>query len=182
MLSAKLKWFSFLFGGCSIHILATAVFFYFLPETTVFKTILFFACFLISWVVITVIIAAIFSKDKFIFLTAPIYLFKKRKWVYHNKLGWFLIFIDKKNIDIIKVSPLYFSEKTTVQNTGKIKEMAKMMKIRLDDVYKNFLVEKAEKDAEKIRLDDIKNWDGLLIDDDERRDLRIDNILKNKNS
>jgi hypothetical protein len=176
----KLKWFSFLSLGVLTHILVITIFYLLFPQTGIFKGILIVSGFIVGWSILTLIISGMLSRDYYIFLSAPLYIFKKRKWVYHNKLGWFLIFINPKNIDIFKVNIFYLTEKSTIQNTGKVKEMAKIMKVRLDDVYKNFLIEQAERDAEKMRMDAIKNWDGLLIDDDERRDLRIDNILKNK--
>ena len=179
---SRLKWFSFLGIGFLTHILAITLFCFLFPPTSIFRGIFIITGFIVGWSIFTLIITAMLSKDFNIFLAAPVYIFRRRKWVYHNKLGWFLIFISPKSIDVVKVHLFYFSEKTSIQNTGKIKEMAKTMKVRLDDVYRNHLVEIAEKDDEKMRMDSLKEWDGLLIDDDERRDLRIDNILKNKNS
>ena len=182
MWSSRLKWFSFLGIGFLTHILAITLFCFLFPPTSILRGIFIITGFIVAWSIFSLIITAMLSKDFNIFLSAPILVFRKRKWVYHNKLGWFLIFISPKSIDVVKVHIFYFSEKASIQNTGKVKEMAKTMKIRLDDVYKSVLIDQAEKDADKMRMDAIKNWDGLLIDDDERRDLRIDNILKNKNS
>lgn len=175
MLKFRLKWITFILSGMILHI----SFLYFLIWISLpfsLKSFLILLGVLFIWSVLSALLFNINSSTNI--LWSPFGIFKKRKIIYHNKLGHFLIFITPREIDVIEIRWFLIKEIITIKNTGKLKEMIKEMKEKLDDVYKNRLDYLQHMESDKKNIKVIKDWDGLLIDTDERRDNKIDNILK----
>lgn len=88
------------------------------------------------------------------------------------------MFIDEQKIDILKVNWFTLVETISIRNSGSLKLIVKELKEKLDESFKTHLVHLQQLKEQKDNIKIVKDWDGLLIDDDERRDQRLDKILK----
>lgn len=175
MFKARLKWTCFLTTGLLLHLsLFTLV--AFIASSLSFKSIIISLGILLSWLIITGLFSSVNSSYNI--LWSPIALFKRRKFIFHNKLGYFLIFISDDSIDVIDIKFFSLKEKISIKNIGNLKEMVKEMKDKLDEAFKTHLINLEYLDAKRKNIKTIKDWDGLLIDVDERRDSKIEKILK----
>jgi len=175
MFKVRFKWICFLITGLLLH-LSFFILTAFIGSNLSFKSIMISLGMLFSWL----IILGLFSNVSYSYniLWSPIAVFKKRKFIFHNKLGYFLIFISDNSIDVIDVKYLYLKEKISIKNTGNLKEMVKEMKEKLDEAFKTHLINLQFLEEKRKNIKVIKEWDGLLIDADERRDNKIEKILK----
>ena len=175
MFKVRFKWICFLITGLFLH-LSFFILTAFIGSNLSFKSIMISLGMLFSWL----IILGLFSNVSYSYniLWSPIAVFKKRKFIFHNKLGYFLIFISDNSIDVIDVKYLYLKEKISIKNTGNLKEMVKEMKEKLDEAFKTHLINLQFLEEKRKNIKVIKEWDGLLIDADERRDNKIEKILK----
>ncbi len=175
MFKVRFKWICFLITGLFLH-LSFFILTAFIGSNLSFKSIMISLGMLFSWL----IILGLFSNvsHSYNILWSPIAVFKKRKFIFHNKLGYFLIFISDNSIDVIDVKYLYLKEKISIKNTGNLKEMVKEMKEKLDEAFKTHLINLQFLEEKRKNIKVIKEWDGLLIDADERRDNKIEKILK----
>jgi len=88
------------------------------------------------------------------------------------------MFIDEQKIDILKVNWFTLVETISIRNSGSLKLIVKELKEKLDESFKTYLKSCQQLKEQKDNIKIVKDWDGLLIDDDERRDQRLDKILK----
>lgn len=88
------------------------------------------------------------------------------------------MFIDEQKIDILKVNWFTLVETISIRNSGSLKLIVKELKEKLDESFKTYLIHLQQLKEQKDNIKIVKDWDGLLIDDDERRDQRLDKILK----
>jgi len=79
---------------------------------------------------------------------------------------------------VIDIKFFSLKEKISIKNIGNLKEMVKEMKDKLDEAFKTHLINLEYLDEKRKNIKTIKDWDGLLIDVDERRDSKIEKILK----
>jgi hypothetical protein len=175
MFLARLKWINYLLTGLILHtfILLLCVW---LAIPFSFKSLVISISCLLVWFIISAFLFNVNSSTNF--LWSPFAIFTKRKFIYHNKLGYFLIFVSSKEIDIMEVKWFSIKEMISIKNTGNLKDMVKEMKEKLDEAYKTHLIHLKHIEVAKENIKVIKDWDGLLIDTDERRDNKIDKILK----
>lgn len=175
MFKARLKWTCFLITGLLLHLsLFTLV--AFIASSLSFKSIIISLGIILCWLIINGLFSRVNSSYNI--LWSPIALFKRRKFIFHNKLGYFLIFISDDSIDVIDIKFFSLKEKISIKNIGNLKEMVKEMKDKLDDAFKTHLINLEYLDEKRKNIKTIKDWDGLLIDVDERRDSKIEKILK----
>jgi hypothetical protein len=111
-------------------------------------------------------------------------LFKyKSKYVYHDKLGYFIMEFNGEKISVYRQSILYKKELFCLEindldsNSINFTELvADKIKAKLDEVYKKKVEEIKVIEKIKNKSDLIDKWDGYL-DTQSRRDDKIDNIL-----
>lgn len=115
------------------------------------------------------------------FVISPYFLFvnRKYKWVYHVELGHYMLSIVDDELKLYQVNPFYFKCIHTIQNSGDVDHISRVIKSKLDDIYKDKLrIIKRENDKKK-NADNILQWDGYL-DKQGRRDGKIKEILGDK--
>jgi len=178
MLKSRLKWITFLICGIVFYCLLIWLFISIFLTLTITQSLLTIGGILVLWIIIWLIISNTIESNTF--LISPFLIFTKRKWIWHNKLGYFLIFIRENKLEVNQVNWFSITEKFTLDNSDNLKNTISQLKDRLDDSYKNYLSYMNHINEEKEKLKSFENWDGLLIDEDERRDMRIENILKKK--
>lgn len=173
---SKFKWIFFLISGFITHLSILTLYIFCLYNYNSFKGIVLSTSLFFVWVLFSILLSSI--SDKFNILWFPFAIFKRRKWIYHNKLGYFLMFIDEQKIDILKVNWFTLVETISIRNSGSLKLIVKELKEKLDESFKTYLIHLQQLKEQKDNIKIVKDWDGLLIDDDERRDQRLDKILK----
>lgn len=118
----------------------------------------------ISAFIIFAIFVSFSGRYKRPFVISPYFLFvnRKYKWVYHVELGHYMLSIVDDELKLYQVNPFYFKCIHTIQNSGDVDHISRIIKSKLDDIYKDKLrIIKRENDKKK-NADNILQWDGVF--------------------
>lgn len=131
-------------------------------------------------IIILGLISLIFKKDVepffMSFFLIDLLSSDKSKWICHSNLGYFLISISDKEIDIYKQHYLYTTHIGRIDNTGNSKIIPEIKQL-LDKYYSSKLKKIEEKQEKLKKLNTLDTWDGHF-DTVTRRDEKIKSILK----
>lgn len=165
----------------SLFSLIIYAFFSFLSKATILNVIGVSILSIVTCFLAFVLLAIIESKIKDCgynsFMTGPLSISKRNKFVFHNELGYFLCLVFEDKIVVQEQKFLYMKDIIEIQNVGTGEQIARKIKSALDKEFKNKVEETLNKKRIKAQLEEVAKWDGFL-DVESRRDEKIKRLIK----
>ena len=179
VLGTKARWAFFMSLGWASHL--TAAFLIWLAVAAIFggsvlKIFSISLVFLFVWLFISAFLGSIGEESRSNFLLVPYRTFRRYKWVYHAKLGYFLMRVGPDRICVMDIGILSITEEFDLINTGNIRDLANSIKDGLDRLYEQKMAQSADANIKMEKVRRIEEWDGYL-DKDESRDNKISKLL-----